>query len=149
MLPTFCGCWHSTCRSDSNLLPVPASKGRHSAAGLCLYNISLFLTCCNLSTGLQMLTAYAVANVLNPNKWEGIFHDANDSMLTLFLVANLLTGGINLSIDTLAVGDWAALGIVCLYTVMLCGLACALQFGKSFYDYEMHLRLQRVQKSNK
>jgi hypothetical protein len=77
---------------------------------------------------LQMLTAYAVANVLNPVAWKGIFHDANRSMLQLFLVANLLTGCINLSIDTLNVGDSAAIGIVALYTVALCGLACAFTY---------------------
>jgi hypothetical protein len=36
----------------------------------------------------------------------------NRNMLALFLAANLLTGGINLSINTLAVGRWGARSIV-------------------------------------
>lgn len=36
----------------------------------------------------------------------------NRNMLALFLVANLLTGAVNLSINTLAVGPWAARVIV-------------------------------------
>lgn len=36
----------------------------------------------------------------------------NRNMLSLFLAANLLTGGVNMAINTLAVGAWAARGIV-------------------------------------
>lgn len=36
----------------------------------------------------------------------------NRNMLALFLLGNLLTGGINLSINTLAVGRWEARCIV-------------------------------------
>jgi glucosaminylphosphatidylinositol acyltransferase len=106
------------------LIPSPA-RG-HYVAALChaglWTNHSMSM---HRFDALQMLTAYAVANMLNPAAWAGIFHDVNRSMLPVFLVANLLTGGINLSIDTLAVADWAAIGIVALYTVALCGLACA------------------------
>lgn len=71
-----------------------------------------------------MLTAFVAANVLSPHPWAGIFSDANSSMLEVFLAANLLTGGVNLGIDTLAVGKWGAIGIVVVYTVTICGLAC-------------------------
>jgi sorbitol-specific phosphotransferase system component IIC len=72
-----------------------------------------------------MLTAFVAANVLSPHPWAGIFSDANFSMLQVFLAANLLTGSVNLSIDTLAVGKWGAFGIVVVYTLVICGLACA------------------------
>jgi hypothetical protein len=36
----------------------------------------------------------------------------NRNMLALFLVANLLTGAVNLSVNTLAMGSWAARIIV-------------------------------------
>jgi phosphatidylinositol glycan class W len=50
----------------------------------------------------------------------------NRNMLALFLIANLLTGGVNLSINTLAVGSWAARVIVGVYMLLLCGLAVLL-----------------------
>ena len=36
----------------------------------------------------------------------------NRNMLSLFLLANLLTGGVNLSMNTLTVGSWTARTIV-------------------------------------
>jgi phosphatidylinositol glycan class W len=36
----------------------------------------------------------------------------NRNMLALFLIANLLTGAVNLSVNTLAVGSWTARAIV-------------------------------------
>ncbi|WIA18598.1 hypothetical protein OEZ85_010038 [Tetradesmus obliquus] len=50
----------------------------------------------------------------------------NRNMLALFLAANLLTGAVNLSINTLAVGRWGARSIVGLYMLVLCGLAVLL-----------------------
>ncbi len=41
-----------------------------------------------------------------------LLNSINRNMLALFLAANLLTGAINLSINTLAVGDWEARGVV-------------------------------------
>jgi phosphatidylinositol glycan class W len=48
-------------------------------------------------------------------------------MLPLFLLANLLTGAVNFTMDTLAVSDQAARWLLCVYitTVCLCGVLAA------------------------
>jgi phosphatidylinositol glycan class W len=53
----------------------------------------------------------------------------NRNMLAVFLAANLLTGAVNLSLDTLAAGAWAARGGVALYLAAVCGLAAVLDVG--------------------
>lgn len=80
---------------------------------------------CELQSFLhpQVLTIFAAVDVLEPYDAVHVFEDANSYMLPLFLLANLLTGGINLAIDTLAVGDWAARGIVAGYLFALCCVA--------------------------
>ena len=56
----------------------------------------------------------------------------NDAMLPTFLVANVLTGVVNLSIDTLNVGDWGARVIVAMYmvTVIVAAVAGQRLMGK-------------------
>nr|KAJ3422081.1 Glucosaminyl phosphatidylinositol (GlcN-PI) nositol acylation protein [Polyrhizophydium stewartii] len=49
-----------------------------------------------------------------------LFDQINRSHLVTFLVANLLTGLVNLTIDTLRVPDLAAFGIVCGYVFTVC-----------------------------
>jgi phosphatidylinositol glycan class W len=53
----------------------------------------------------------------------------NRNMLALFLAANLMTGAVNLSINTLAVGDWAARGVVGAYLAALAALAVGLDYA--------------------
>jgi phosphatidylinositol glycan class W len=48
------------------------------------------------------------------------------NMLGVFLAANLMTGGINLAIDTLAVPDVQARAIVAVYMLLNCMLAVGL-----------------------
>ena len=49
----------------------------------------------------------------------------NYHMLSLFLLGNLLTGGINLSIDTMSTGDWSARVVLAAYSAMLAAVAYA------------------------
>jgi phosphatidylinositol glycan class W len=47
-------------------------------------------------------------------------------MLLCFLLANLLTGAVNLSVDTLAVGDAAAVALLVAYMALVCGSSTVL-----------------------
>jgi phosphatidylinositol glycan class W len=51
----------------------------------------------------------------------------NSNGLVVFLVANLLTGLVNLTIDTLEMGDLAAMAVLGLYALLLTGFALGLQ----------------------
>jgi phosphatidylinositol glycan class W len=51
----------------------------------------------------------------------------NNNGLVVFLVANLLTGLVNLSMNTLETGNLAAMGVLGLYAVLVTGFALSLQ----------------------
>lgn len=53
----------------------------------------------------------------------------NSNGLVVFLVANLLTGLVNLSIDTLGMGDLGAMGLLGLYAMLVTSFALGLQTG--------------------
>ena len=59
----------------------------------------------------------------------GLLEALGNQMLAVFLLANMLTGVVNLSVDTLAVGGAAARGILVVYAGLLCGAAVLLQRG--------------------
>lgn len=80
---------------------------------------------CLCRAALQVLTLFAAADVFTPDSRVRLLDAANRYMLPLFLLANLLTGAVNLGVDTLAVGDWRARGIVAAYTLVLCCAASA------------------------
>ena len=48
-------------------------------------------------------------------------------MLPVFLLANLLTGAINIFVDTKAVGDMTARRILVAYTAFLCSAAVLME----------------------
>jgi phosphatidylinositol glycan class W len=50
----------------------------------------------------------------------------SSNMLPLFLLANLITGAVNLMLDSLLVPNMQAIGIVCFYMVLVCCIAFAL-----------------------
>jgi phosphatidylinositol glycan class W len=47
------------------------------------------------------------------------FKTVNRNQLVIFLIANLMTGGINMSIDTLSVDDFSAIGIITMYSFIV------------------------------
>ncbi|GIL79297.1 hypothetical protein Vretimale_16460 [Volvox reticuliferus] len=51
----------------------------------------------------------------------------NSNQLAIFLAANLLTGAINLSLNTLQVADWPARALLGTYMTGVCGLALMLE----------------------
>ena len=68
-----------------------------------------------------------LAAIVRPNEQSVmIFEAINRNGLAVFLIANLLTGAVNLSIDTLAVGDLTAIKIVAGYMGLVCGVAMVL-----------------------
>ena len=72
-----------------------------------------------LSHNITVLTLLCIASV--ENEVPPIFNAVNRNGLTVFVVANLLTGLVNLSMNTLAASDQVALLIVFLY---LCVVGC-------------------------
>ena len=59
----------------------------------------------------------------------------NRNGLAIFLVANLLTGLINLTVPTLHVGNLQAMGILLVYAGVLTGLAV----GLDMYDVSIKM----------
>ncbi|KAF6767261.1 GWT1 [Kalmanozyma brasiliensis GHG001] len=53
----------------------------------------------------------------------GLLEDVNRHSLTVFLVANLLTGLVNVTVRTMYTSDAVAVGILLVYTGVCCGLA--------------------------
>jgi phosphatidylinositol glycan class W len=54
--------------------------------------------------------------------------------LLIFLVSNLMTGAINLSMNTLVVPVWQAEAILCIYVASVCGIAYGIDYGFEFYN---------------
>jgi len=63
----------------------------------------------------------------------------NRNMLPLFLVANLLTGVVNLSMNTLSISDPLALGVISVYATIVCCLAA----GLDVWDIKIGLSHQK------
>jgi len=86
---------------------------------------------CNAAYVLWMLALNAQSFVLLaaclglvpslPLPW--LLEAMNDTMLPSFLAANVLTGVVNLGMDTMAVGNWGARGVVGVYMVVVSGAA--------------------------
>ena len=60
---------------------------------------------------------------------SGLLEALGNHMLAVFLLANMLTGAVNLSMNTLVVGGAAARCILVMYAGLLCGAAVLLQHG--------------------
>lgn len=58
--------------------------------------------------------------------WDGLMQAINRNQLFIFLVANLLVGLVNFSIQTIYASNWAAIGVVTSYMMVLCGFAATL-----------------------
>lgn len=70
---------------------------------------------------MQVVVAFAAGCAIAPvSNTRTLFEGLNQSSLPTFVAANLLTGLVNISIDTLAVSDWAARAVVAIYALMLC-----------------------------
>ena len=72
---------------------------------------------------MQVLAAFAAVQLLGQQPVPRLLQAVNAKMLPIFLAANVLTGVINLSLNTLSISNWAARGVVACYMLCLCCLA--------------------------
>jgi hypothetical protein len=91
-------------------------------------NLAYILWICALSLGMVVLCL--VTQLVTPpaQGLPQLLAAANRNMLPVFLAANLLTGAVNLAVDTLAVGDAGARALVCAYMLLVCLLASGLDW---------------------
>ena len=73
-----------------------------------------------LALNAQCVSLFAAAEVALPGALPDLLAAVSASMLPVFLAANVLTGLINVSINTLAASNLTALLLVSAYTALLC-----------------------------
>lgn len=105
-------------------------------------NLAYVVWVCAFNTA-QLLLFYLVERIVFPNLYKAktkvvekqrvkeatstVMKAFNRNGLALFLLANLLTGGVNMSVETLRMGDVQAMTILVGYMVVICGTALALE----------------------
>ena len=72
------------------------------------------------------MALFGAVCLLVPQQQHSILEAANRSGLAMFLMANLMTGVVNLSIDTLSVGAAESFAILALYMLAVCAGSVAL-----------------------
>jgi phosphatidylinositol glycan class W len=98
---------------------IPVSR-RTTNATFCVWT---------LAQSMSMLALLAFASV--KNEVPPIFNAVNRHGLPVFVVANILTGLVNLSMNTLEASDAAAVLVVFLYLCTVGGFALVLDYGLS------------------
>jgi len=79
-----------------------------------------------LALNLQSVALFVGADALLPGAAPHLLTAVNASMLPFFLAANVATGAVNLSMNTLAASDGTAVAVVAAYMAVLCGGALLL-----------------------
>ncbi|KAL3497812.1 hypothetical protein ACH5RR_040544 [Cinchona calisaya] len=83
-----------------------------------------------LALNLQVLAILMLSDYIPGNRISILEEAFNQNLLASFLLANVLTGLVNLSVDTLSVSSAAALAILLIYAFTLCAfVGCAYFFG--------------------
>lgn len=82
-----------------------------------------------LAYNLLLVLMCAAVQFLVGGDSEGpvLLEAVNNNMMAVFLIANVLTGAVNLLVDTLQVGAWASRGVVLVYMAVVCGAAVGLE----------------------
>lgn len=78
-----------------------------------------------LALNVQTVAAFLAADLALPGATPFILSALNAAMLPVFLAGNLLTGLVNMAVNTLAASDAAARAVVAAYAAVLCGGAVA------------------------
>lgn len=77
-----------------------------------------------LSLNIQSVSLGLISLIVTEQRAvPALLQAVNGSMLPTFLVANLLTGGVNIMLDTLQVGNNTARGIVLIYMLITCSFS--------------------------
>lgn len=92
---------------------------------------------CNLGYIVWTLALNSSALALCRWLWDATGHNSHQGLLSacsaaqmlVFLVANVLTGLVNMMVDTLAVSDWPARALVCAYGMLVAAVALCLGRG--------------------
>lgn len=85
-----------------------------------------------LGLNAQSLALLSIATAALPTQpLPPLLQAINDTMLPTFLVANVLTGAVNIVIDTMKVGDWVARILVVVYMAIVCLAAAVIQWLSS------------------
>lgn len=97
---------------------------------------------CNLCYVLWSLAlnsgALAACMWLQPPPRPALLDALSKQQLAVFLVANLLTGAVNMSVNTLAVGDAVARAVVAAYGATVAGIALWMHGRHSAVYMESH-----------
>lgn len=104
-------------------------------------NLAYIVWVCSFNS-FQLLCFYGVEAMMFPNLYKAktaaneklrvkeatsaVMKAFNRNGLAIFLMANLLTGGINMSMDTIRMGEVEAMTVLVGYMAVLCGTALAL-----------------------
>eukprot|EP00198_Chlamydomonas_reinhardtii_P004288 XP_001693624.1 inositol acyltransferase [Chlamydomonas reinhardtii] len=112
------GAWVMSHERDPSSLISLNKEGLVSAPGF----YALFLSC--NAAYVLWIAAQLLAGVLPLALAQAA---VNSAQLPVFLVANLLTGAVNLSVDTMQVPDWPARAVLGGYISTVCAVAVVLQ----------------------
>eukprot|EP01117_Protostelium_nocturnum_P001103 TRINITY_DN1142_c0_g1_i13.p1 TRINITY_DN1142_c0_g1~~TRINITY_DN1142_c0_g1_i13.p1 ORF type:complete len:292 (+),score=39.32 TRINITY_DN1142_c0_g1_i13:689-1564(+) len=89
-----------------------------------MVNMAYVLT--TLSMNLLLLSCLLLISICTPSTENVVLVSINHNGLAMFMLANLLTGAINLSIKTLYCGSLLSFSINLAYIFLLCGVAVVL-----------------------
>jgi phosphatidylinositol glycan class W len=73
-----------------------------------------------LALNVQSLLLFFIADCLRPGRSPALYSAMGDYMTLAFLVANVLTGLVNMTVDTLGMADAPARLLVCAYITAVC-----------------------------
>lgn len=77
-----------------------------------------------------MISVWVVERISKDQLRNTIIDAINYNQLPYFMLSNLLTGAVNLSVQTIFTEDVLAFGIICLYMFIACAAMWALQVNK-------------------
>ena len=81
----------------------------------------------SLALNWTMLLLFLTGEVFSASNGPlALLAACSSNMLPVFLLSNVLTGAVNMLLDTLVMPDRHAQGIVCVYMFLVCGIAFVL-----------------------